>query len=102
MAAIVLNTLGTAYTQDFNTLSNVAGTHALSIDGWTLSESGGEDRIRGVLLESHAHSLAALTGQQEGQAALDHRADGEVGVGSARGRWVVGGQSESRSRHESA
>ena len=39
---IFLNTLGTAYTQDFNTLSNVAGstTNDLAIDGWVLSEGG--------------------------------------------------------------
>ena len=35
---IFLNTLGIAYTQDFNTLSNVAGstTNDLAIDGWVL------------------------------------------------------------------
>ena len=39
---IFLNTLGTAYTQDFDTLSNVAGstTKDLAIDGWALSEDG--------------------------------------------------------------
>jgi hypothetical protein len=39
---IFLNALGTAYTQDFNTLSNVAGstTNDLAIDGWVLSEGG--------------------------------------------------------------
>ena len=33
---IFLNTLGTAYTEDFDTLSNVAGStmNDLAIDGW--------------------------------------------------------------------
>jgi predicted extracellular nuclease/methionine-rich copper-binding protein CopC len=42
MAAISLATIGTAYTQDFDTLSNVAAstTNSLTINGWALSEVG--------------------------------------------------------------
>ena len=43
---VSLTTLGSAYTQDFDTLSNVAGstTNNLSIPGWFLTESGGGAR----------------------------------------------------------
>ncbi len=43
---ISLTTFGSAYTQDFNTLSNAAGTtnNVLSIPGWELTESGGGAR----------------------------------------------------------
>jgi hypothetical protein len=43
---VSLTTLGSAYTQDFNTLSNVAGstTNNLTITGWFLTESGGGAR----------------------------------------------------------
>ena len=39
---IFLNTLGTAYTQDFNTLSNTPGTttNDLTIIGWEMTEAG--------------------------------------------------------------
>jgi len=45
-AAISLTTLGTAYTQNFDTLSNTAGstTNNLTINGWQLTESGGGAR----------------------------------------------------------
>lgn len=43
---ISLTTLGSAYTQSFDTLSNVAGstTNNLTIPGWFLTESGGGAR----------------------------------------------------------
>ena len=43
---ISLTTLGAAYTQNFDTLSNAAGstTNVLSIDGWYLTETGGGAR----------------------------------------------------------
>ena len=43
---ISLTTLGSAYTQNFDTLSNVAGstTNNLTIPGWFLTESGGGAR----------------------------------------------------------
>lgn len=43
MPAISLTTLGSAYAQDFNTLSNTAGstTNPLTINGWSLNETGG-------------------------------------------------------------
>ena len=43
---VSLTTLGSAYTQNFDTLSNVAGstTNNLSIPGWFLTESGGGAR----------------------------------------------------------
>ena len=39
-------TLGSAYTQNFDTLSNTAGstTNTLSIPGWLLNETGGSVR----------------------------------------------------------
>jgi hypothetical protein len=45
-ACISLDTPGVAYVQDFNTLSNVAGstTNNLTIPGWFLTESGGGAR----------------------------------------------------------
>src|SRR5258706_8344674 len=44
--SISLTTLGNAYTQNFDTLSNVAGstTNTLSITGWEMTESGGGAR----------------------------------------------------------
>jgi len=43
---VSLTTLGTAYTQNFNTLSNTAGstTNNLTITGWFLTETGGGAR----------------------------------------------------------
>jgi predicted outer membrane repeat protein len=43
---ISLTAIGTAYTQNFDTLSNVAGstTNALSITGWEMTEAGGGAR----------------------------------------------------------
>src|SRR5580765_2208670 len=43
---ISLTTIGSAYTQNFDTLSNTAGstTNALTIPGWFLTESGGGAR----------------------------------------------------------
>lgn len=43
---VVLSQLGSAYTQNFNTLSNTAGstTNNLSINGWFMTESGGGAR----------------------------------------------------------
>ncbi|MEW6130100.1 MAG: HYR domain-containing protein [Acidobacteriota bacterium] len=43
---ISLTTLGSPYTQDFNTLSNTAGstTNNLTINGWAMTESGGGAR----------------------------------------------------------
>lgn len=43
---VSLTTLGSAYTQDFDTLSNTAGstTNTLTIPGWFLTESGGGAR----------------------------------------------------------
>ena len=43
---ISLTTLGSAYTQNFDTLSNVAGstTNNLTIPGWFMTESGGGAR----------------------------------------------------------
>lgn len=45
-SCISLTTIGSAYTQNFDTLSNVAGstTNALTIPGWSLTESGGGAR----------------------------------------------------------
>ncbi|GHB68230.1 ExeM/NucH family extracellular endonuclease [Persicitalea jodogahamensis] len=47
--SISLTTSGTAYTQDFNTLSNTASstTNDLTISGWFLSESGSSVRNNG-------------------------------------------------------
>src|SRR5436853_1816698 len=44
--SISLTTLGSAYTQNFDTLSNVAGstTNTITIPGWDLTESGGGAR----------------------------------------------------------
>ncbi len=44
--AVSLTTLGTPYTQNFDTLSNTAGstTNVLSIPGWGLTETGGGTR----------------------------------------------------------
>ncbi|MFL6213062.1 MAG: ExeM/NucH family extracellular endonuclease [Blastocatellia bacterium] len=44
--SISLTTLGSAYTQNFDTLSNVAGstTNVIAIPGWDLTESGGGAR----------------------------------------------------------
>src|SRR3954467_8502072 len=46
MAAISLTSLGLAYTQNFDTLSNTAGstTNSLAINGWFMTESGGGAR----------------------------------------------------------
>jgi len=46
MPNVSLTSLGTAYTQDFDTLSNTAGstTNTLAITGWSLTESGGGAR----------------------------------------------------------
>ena len=43
---VSLTTLGSAYTQNFDTLSNVAGstTNSLTITGWFLTETGGGAR----------------------------------------------------------
>lgn len=43
---VSLTTLGSAYTQNFDTLSNTAGstTNNLTIPGWFLTESGGGAR----------------------------------------------------------
>jgi uncharacterized protein len=38
--SISLTTLGTAYTQDFNTLANTGSTNNLTINGWYLNETG--------------------------------------------------------------
>jgi predicted extracellular nuclease len=38
--SISLTTLGTAYTQDFNTLANTGTTNNLTINGWYLNETG--------------------------------------------------------------
>ena len=48
-ACVNLSTLGTAYTQDFNALSNTANstTNNLTIDGWFLTESGSSARNNG-------------------------------------------------------
>ncbi len=45
-SVVSLTTLGTAYTQDFNALSNAASstTNPLTIPGWYLTESGGGSR----------------------------------------------------------
>ncbi|MBD2703985.1 T9SS type A sorting domain-containing protein [Spirosoma sp. BT702] len=47
--SVSLTTLGTAYTQNFNTLSNTAGstTNTLPITGWFLYEAGLHDRTNG-------------------------------------------------------
>ena len=44
--SIQLTTAGTAYTQDFNSLSSTASssTNVLAIPGWTISESGNGPR----------------------------------------------------------
>jgi len=46
MPAISLTTLGSAYTQNFDTLSNTAGstTNNLTINGWAMTETGGGAR----------------------------------------------------------
>ncbi|HEY4597112.1 MAG TPA: hypothetical protein VIJ02_11965, partial [Thermoanaerobaculia bacterium] len=43
---VSLTTLGSAYTQNFDTLSNTAGstTNVLSIPGWFMTETGGGAR----------------------------------------------------------
>jgi Bacterial Ig-like domain/RTX calcium-binding nonapeptide repeat (4 copies) len=41
MSPISLTSLGTAYTQNFDTLSNMGTTNVLSIPGWALTETGG-------------------------------------------------------------
>jgi len=38
--SVSLTTLGTAYTQDFNTLANTGTTNNLTINGWYLNEAG--------------------------------------------------------------
>lgn len=45
-AAITLTTMGSAYTQNFDTLSNTAGSisNSLTINGWFMTESGGGTR----------------------------------------------------------
>jgi len=45
-SCISLVTLGSAYTQDFNTLSNTVGSNynSLTLTGWHLTESGGGAR----------------------------------------------------------
>lgn len=42
--SISLTTIGTAYTQDFNTLATLGITNALTIPGWDLTETGGSSR----------------------------------------------------------
>jgi Ca2+-binding RTX toxin-like protein len=41
MTTISLASLGTAYTQNFDTLSNIGAANILSIPGWALTEDGG-------------------------------------------------------------
>jgi len=45
--SISLTTLGTAYTQDFNTLANTGTTNNLTINGWFLNETGSSARNNG-------------------------------------------------------
>jgi predicted extracellular nuclease len=46
MPAISLTSVGTAYTQNFDTLSNTAGstTNVLTLNGWSINETGGGAR----------------------------------------------------------
>ena len=53
---VSLTTLGSAYTQNFDTLSNVAGstTNNLTIPGWFMTEGGG-GALAADQSSSHAH-----------------------------------------------
>ncbi|MEO8277270.1 MAG: Calx-beta domain-containing protein, partial [Thermoanaerobaculia bacterium] len=80
---ISLTTLGSASTQNFDTLSNVAGstTNNLTIPGWFLTESGGGARDN----EQYAVDTgASTTGDMEsyGAAAATERALGQLRSGT--------------------
>ncbi|MCI0555332.1 MAG: PEP-CTERM sorting domain-containing protein, partial [Anaerolineae bacterium] len=45
--SISLTTLGSAYTQNFNTLANTGTTNSLTINGWFLDEAGTSARNNG-------------------------------------------------------
>jgi len=80
---VSLTTLGSAYTQNFDTLSNTAGstTNALTIPGWFLTESGGGARDN----EQYAVDTgASTTGDMYsyGAAAATERALGQLRSGT--------------------
>jgi predicted extracellular nuclease len=56
--SISLTTLGSAYTQDFNTLANTGTTNNLTINGWFLNETGTSARNNG----QYAFSTGSDTG----------------------------------------
>jgi hypothetical protein len=81
--AISLTSLGIAYTQDFATLSNTAGstTNTLAINGWFLTEAGGGARDN----EQYAVDTGgSTTGDMYsyGAAASTERALGELRSGT--------------------
>jgi len=82
-ACISLDTPGVAYVQDFDTLSNVAGstTNNLTIPGWFLTESGGGARDN----EQYAVDTGASNvgdSYSYGAAASTERAVGSVRAGT--------------------
>lgn len=60
---VSLTTFGSAYTQNFNTLSNTAGstTNNLTITGWFLTESGGSSNVNQQYAVSTGSSTAGDT-----------------------------------------
>jgi hypothetical protein len=80
---ISLTTVGVPYTQDFNTLSNVAGstTNNLTINGWFMTESGGGARDNE---QYGVETGASTTGDtySYGSAASTERAFGELRSGT--------------------
>jgi hypothetical protein len=81
--SVTITTMGSPYTQDFDTLSNVAGstTNALLINGWYLTESGGGARDN----EQYAVDTGgSTTGDMYsyGAAASTERALGELRSGT--------------------
>jgi uncharacterized repeat protein (TIGR01451 family) len=80
---VSLTTLGSAYSQDFDTLSNAAGstTNNLLILGWFLSESGTSGRVNGLYAVDTGGSNTADT-YSYGSAAATDRALGGLRSGT--------------------
>lgn len=77
--SISLTTLGTAYTQDFNTLSSVTGgtVNAISITGWSMIEYGGGGRDNDLYAVDAGTSATGDT-YSYGSAAASDRALGSL------------------------
>src|SRR5437868_9736724 len=80
---VSLTTLGSAYTQNFDTLSNVAGstTNNLTIPGWFMTESGGGARDNEQYAVDNGSSTTGDT-YSYGSAASTERALGQLRSGT--------------------